>query len=384
MTITIEIALLFLITISVIFYIASIFSIIYFKSGQTKPNEKLDKPGISLLIPVCGIEPGAYENWASLCQQNYENYEVLFAILDPQDPAVPIVKKVIADCATSQASSITLHFSTDVLGICHKISNLIQLLEVARYETIVFADSDIRVTPEYLETVTAPLADPQVGLVTCGFLDHHPQSVGAALASLGRCIDFLPSINIARYLDKGLKFAIGPTIATRRSVLADIGGLETQLNRIGSDYHLGKLTAAAGYRVELSPYILENDCGQETIGEVFRRELRWARTIRWNRGLSYYGLGLSYGTIYCLFLLFVSQFAPWAIIVTAVTFTIRFSQILVSINLLESPDLLSWLWTVPLRESMSFVIWLVGCFGHKIHWRGQYFNIEAEGIMTKV
>lgn len=382
--IVLEILLVLLTLISIGFCIASVLGVISFQHpSQMKPLSQ--GPGISLIVPVCGEEPGAYQNWASLCQQDYENYEVLFGILDPQDPAVPIVKQVIEDMqGQCRAQRVELHFCTEVLGICHKISNLIQLLAIAQHETIVFADSDIRVTPNYLATVTAPLANPQVGMVTCGFLDHHPQSLGAALGSLGRCIDFIPSVTVAQYLDKGLRFAIGPTIATRRAVLAKIGGLRTQLSRIGSDYHLGKLTAQAGYRVIFSPYILENDCGQEKVSALLRRELRWARTIRFNRGLQYYGLGVCYGTIYSLLLLLVSGFASWAIILTLGTWLVRFAQAGISIWQLKSPGLLPWLWTLPLRDVISFMIWVVGCFGRRIYWRGQRFNVEAEGIISPV
>jgi ceramide glucosyltransferase len=382
--VVLEILLILITLVSVSFYTASALGVIYFqRQPETQPPSQ--HPGVSLLVPVCGEEPSAYQNWASLCQQDYKNYEVLFGILNPQDPAVPIVKEVIEDMqGKCNAQRIELHFCTDVLGICHKISNLIQLLAIAQYDTIVFADSDIRVTPDYLAMVTAPLDNPDVGMVTCGFLDHHPQSLGAALGSLGRCVDFIPSVTVAQYLDKGLKFAIGPTIATRRAVLTDIGGLETQLSRIGSDYHLGKLTAQAGYQVIFSPYILENDCGQEKLSTVLRRELRWARTIRFNRGLQYYGLGVCYGTIYSLFLVLVSGFASWAMILALGTWLVRFAQAGISIWQLKSPSLLPWLWTLPLRDGISFVIWVVGCFGRRIYWRGQRFNIEAEGIISPV
>jgi ceramide glucosyltransferase len=382
--IVLEVLLVLLTLISIGFYIASALGVIGFQrpSPIEPPSQRL---GVSLIVPVCGEEPSAYENWASLCQQDYENYEVLFGILDPQDPAVPIVKQVIEEMqGKCNAQRLELHFCTEVLGICHKISNLIQLLAIAQYDTIVFADSDIRVTPDYLATVTTPLDDPEVGMVTCGFLDHHPASLGAALGSMGRCIDFIPSVTVAQYLDQGLRFAIGPTIATRRQVLADIGGLETQLSRIGSDYHLGKLTAEAGYQVIFSPYILENDCGQEKVSTVFQRELRWARTIRFNRGLQYYGLSICYGTICSLLVVLVSGFASWAIILAFSAWLVRYLQALISIWQLKSPGLLPWLWTLPLRDLMSFVIWVVGCFGRRISWRGQRFNVAAEGVISPI
>ena len=130
--------------------------------------------------------------------------------------------------------------------------------------------------------------------------------------SLGRASEFVPSVLVAHFLDDGVRFALGPTIATRKAVLSEMGGLETVVNRIGSDYHIGHRAAALGYRVEPSHYVLNNDCSQETIADVFRRELRWSRTIRWNRGLQYYGLGITYGMVYALLLLAASGGQLWA------------------------------------------------------------------------
>ena len=382
-----QVVLLFLIVASLVFYIwCGICTRRFFANTREKPSVG-DQP-VSLLVPVCGVDQGARENWTSLCQQDHENYEVLFGVMNPQDPAVPILEELVAQSsdlpkAGGEANRVRLHFCLEVRGINHQISNLMHLLEVAQHEIVIFADSDIRVLPKYLSTVTAPLSDPSVGVVTCAYRDHAPKFLGAALASLGRCIDFIPSVLVARSLDGGLRFAIGPTIATRKSVLAKIGGLQKVVNRIGSDYHIGNMAAAAGYRVELSKYILDNDCGRETIWHVFLRELRWARTIRLNRGSQYYGLGFCYGTVYCIPLLLLSGFGSWAVIVCFATFTIRTVQVMVAIQSMDCPKLFLWLWAMPIRELMSFAVWLGGSFGRSVYWRGRRLQVGAEGILTE-
>ncbi|MFW6359125.1 MAG: glycosyltransferase family 2 protein, partial [Chroococcales cyanobacterium] len=199
----------------------------------------------------------------------------------------------------------------------------------------------------------------------------------------GRCVDFIPSVLVARRLDGTLKFAIGPTIATRQSVLEKIDGLNNVCDRIGSDYHIGNMIANAGYRVELSDYILENDCEKETFSSVFKRELRWARTIRINRGSQYYGMAFCYGTVYSLFLLLLSGFSAWAIAVCAVTFAVRLMQVALSIWSLKSPKLLQWLWIVPMRDVMSFAVWLGGCFGRRVYWRGRFLEIGVKGRLSE-
>lgn len=377
MIIASEVIFLFFIAISLIFYAICAFSTIRFFSAR-KGETAADLPAVSILIPVCGVDEGATENWTSFCTQDYEKYEVLFGVMSPSDPAIQVLKEVVAKFP----DRAKLFYGLEARGINHQISNLWHLLEKADNEIVIFADSDIRVTPDYLRNVTSPLADPAIGVVTCGYCDRAPKFLGAALASLGRCTDFIPSVLIARSLDGGLKFSLGPTIATRKSVLEKFGGLQKVVNRIGSDYHIGKMATEVGYRVELSKYILDNDCGRETVKQVFQRELRWARTIRINRGSEYYGMGLSYGTIYCIALLLLSGFQSWAIIVSIVTFAIRFVQALTAIYSMGRPQLLWWLWALPIRDLMNFVIWVGGAFGQSVYWRGRRLRIQSGGILT--
>ena len=370
--------LLLVIGISIIFYcLCSIYTIRFF-SSSVRSKDFSPPGGVSILIPVCGIDEGAKQNWASLCNQNYENYEVLFGVMSPEDSALPILKEVVAEFP----DRAKLFFGLEPRGINHQISNLSHLLEKAAHEIVIFADSDIRVTADYLSTVTAPLADPNIGVVTCGYVERTPKFLGAAVAALGRCTDFLPSVLIARAIDHGLRFSLGPTIATRQSVLAKINGLQNVVNRIGSDYHIGKMASDAGYRVELSKYILNNDCGRETLWQVFRRELRWARTIRINRGWQYYTIGLSYGTIYCLPLLLLSGFQNWAIILSLITIILRAIQALIAIYNMRRPQLVWWLWALPIRDLMNVIIWVGGAFGQSVYWRGRRLQIQPGGILT--
>lgn len=332
---------------------------------------------VSILVPVCGLDAGAWENWSSLCNQVYINYEVLFGVVDPQDPAIPI----LTELANKFPDKVRVFTGLKPRGINYKDSSLSYLLEEASYDWIIFVDSDIRVPPNYIEIVTTPLLDEKVGMVTCAFIGHSPLSLGAAIASFGRCFDFIPSLLIARAIDNGLKCAIGTTIATRREALTHYGGLH--LNRIGSDYNIGKRAAAAGYIVELSRYVLESDTGTESIGDVYQREVRWARTIRFNRGAQYYAMIFCHATVFCLPLLLTSHFANWAIALTLVCFLVRYVQILISIRSMAAPNLIRWLWAVPLRDLLSFAVWVVGSYGQNVHWRGRRLRVYSDGLITQ-
>lgn len=379
MLVLLQAILLSLIGCAVLFYVLSAMAARRFFAARQQEYVTMGLP-VSVLIPVCGIDEGALANWESFCHQDHPQYEVLFGVMHPDDPAVPVLQALAARCP----DRAKLFCGLPPLGINHQISNVMHLLAAARHELIVLADSDIRVGPTYLRTVTAPLADPSIGVVTCGYLDHHPKSLGAALAAFGRGVEFIPSVLIACRLDGGLRFAIGPTIATRQSVLSHIGGLQVVVNRIGSDYHIGNRAAAAGYRVELSPYLLQNDCGYETVLSVLRRELRWARTIRCNRGRQYYGQGVTHGTVYSLLLLLVAGVNAWTLPIGLATLAIRFIQALITIQSLKCPALRWWLWALPLRDLLSLIVWIGGTFGHRVHWRGRYLQIGAEGALTEV
>ena len=383
MIISLQVLCALLIVSNIAFYLACIwFTIRFFDTDRSSIEPHLSTtaglPPVSILVPICGVDAGAWENWTSLCTQDYPQYEVVFGAVDPQDPAVPIVEKL----ARHYPDRVRLFTGLEPRGINHKDSSLSYLLENTTNEFLIFVDSDIRVSPHYIQTVIQPLLrDSKVGMVTCAYIGYHPQSLGAAIASFGRCFDFIPSLLIAQALDGGLKCAIGTTIATRREALECYGGLH--LNRIGSDYNIGKRAAAAGYIVELSHYILESDTGTESIGDVYQRELRWARTIRFNRGAQYYSIIICYGIVFCIPLLVLSGLAPWAIALTLVAVLVRYGQAWVALRSLQAPDLARWLWALPLRDGLSVVVWLMGSYGQRIFWRGRWLRVYDDGLITQ-
>jgi ceramide glucosyltransferase len=390
MLLALQLLLLLLVSSALFFYLWSTLCTWEFFRGNlfANPSQPASRPPLptppaSILVPVCGVEEDAQQTWQALCEQDYGDYEVLFGVKDPHDPAIPILKAL-----ESQFPGRARYVPCpETRGVNFKVSNLMQLREVAQHELIVFADSDIQVGADYLKTVLAPLVNPQhqppISLVTCAYVSRHPQTLGAALASLGRCVDFIPSVLVARRMDGGLGFALGATVATRQSVLNQLPDLHTLANRIGDDYHIGNMTARAGYRVELSEYVVEINLGNETLKQVYARELRWSRTIRNNRGSQYLGLGVVYGTIYSLLLVLISGAQPWAVGLCVATYLVRLWQVWVALTSLHCRSLLPWLWALPLRDSMSFVIWFLGVTGNKVRWRGRSLRVSPGGFIQE-
>ncbi|KYC41430.1 glycosyl transferase [Scytonema hofmannii PCC 7110] len=374
-----EIVFVILIGGSIIFYLACALCTYQFFSSDASSQEKTaiaKHTPVSILVSIRGLDEGAWENWTSLCTQNYPTYEVLFGVTDNNDPAIPMLEKL----AATFPNRVKLFVGLEPRGVNLKDSNLSYLLEQSQHELIIFADGDIRVTQDYIQTVTTPLITGKASVITCAYIGYKPQFLGAALASLGRCADFIPSLLIARIIDGSLQLAVGVTIATHKATLASFGGL--QLNRIGSDYNLGKRAALAGYQVELSHYILDWDTGNESIKQLYDRELRWARTIRFNRGFVYYSMAFCYGTVYCIPLLLLSHFSGWAIALGLTTLLIRYLQVMVSIFSMKCPKLLRWLWVILLRDVLSFIIWVIGGFGQRVYWRGRELRIEGDGLIV--
>ncbi|MFN4279381.1 glycosyltransferase [Thermosynechococcus sp.] len=336
-------------------------------------------PSVSLLVPICGLEARAWQNWSSLCNQDYPTYEVLFGIQEPTDAALAVVDEI----CRRYPERARWYLCAEQHGFNPKANNVFQLFRHARYEIIVEVDSDVAVDRHYLQTIIAPFADPQVGVVTCGYVDPNPQRLGAAFLALGRCLDFIPGVLIARRLDGGLRFAIGPTVALRRQVLDQLGGFAAVLDRIGEDYYLGYRAWKLGYRVELSPYILQNDCGNDSFLKAVQRELRWARSIRCNRGNQYFGMVFMFGTVYSA-LLWGLLPTPWTLGVFLGVQGIRWLQAIISMILMGTPRLLLWLWLLPLRDVMSFLIWLGGCFGNRIYWRGRWLRVSRHGQLQEI
>jgi ceramide glucosyltransferase len=360
---------------SVCFYLAcAIYTILFFRNNNLPREHNIDP--VSILVSVRGVDETSWDNWFSLCNQNYPDYEVLFGVTDKDDPAIAILEKLVKIFP----NRVKYFSGLAPQGVNLKDSNLSHLLEKSQHEILIFADGDIKVNSEYIRLFTAPLKNNKVGAVTCAYINRSPNSLTAALASFGRCFDFLPSVLIARAIDSGLRFAIGVTIATSKSILLKSGSLHT--SRIGSDYNLGKRIANSGYQVHLSPYILDWNAGREGIAQLYARELRWARTIRYNRGLIYYSMIFCYGTVFCLPLLILSGFSSWAVAIGLTIVLIRYAQVLVSIFYMKSPKLLLWLWALPLRDLLSLIIWAIGCFGNRIYWSGRFLSVEGDGLIS--
>jgi ceramide glucosyltransferase len=256
-----------------VYYLLSLYNIIeYFRSiRRLPPRNDAIAPPVSILKPVRGVDPEAYENFASYCRLDYPAYEIIFAVTDPGDPIVPIIEKLRHDFPAKQIRLVT---SIKRLGQNNKVSNLHRLVKEAKYELLVMSDSDVRVGPDYLRELVAPFSDRAVGAVTSFYRCAGGGTLAADLAMLGMCSDSLPSALIARRLEGGVHFAFGWTMATTKERLAEIGGWESMADHHSDDFELGNRIARLGNRVEIMREAVSVVFPKETFQQFFAQELR--------------------------------------------------------------------------------------------------------------
>jgi len=331
-------------------------------------------PPVSILKPLKGTDPDIYESFRSHCLQDYPEYEIIFGVSDPDDPAVASVQQLQREFPDH---AIRLVVSPDKLGANVKVSNLEQMLHAARYQHLVVNDSDIRVEPNYLRRVIAPLADERVGMVTCLYRGVAAPTLGSQLESLGISTDFCAGVLVARQLEGGLLFGLGSTLAFRRTDLERIGGFRSIVDFLADDYELGRRIADLGLQVVLSDVVVETYLPAYDVRGFLAHQLRWARSVRDSRTRGYIGLASTYGLMWALLALIASHAAPWSWAVLGATALLRLAVALtVGKFVLKDWRLLQHLWLLPVRDLVAVAVWIASFAGHTVSWRGDRFVLK--------
>jgi ceramide glucosyltransferase len=368
-----------------VYYLVGIYSAWRFfrvahREASEPPLAIDEAPAISVLKPVRGLDPGAYENFASFCRQNYPEFEILFAVNDPDDPAVPIVQKLIADFPGRPIHLIVVE---ERLGPNTKVSNLCRLVREARHDLLVITDSDVRVEPGYLQSVAAMFRDPGVGGVTALYRGRDNLQFVAAMDCVGSSAAFCGAALVARELE-GLKFMMGSTMATTKERLAEIGGFEAMADLHSDDYELGRRIAARGYRIELLAQPVWMAFPSQTLGAYLRHELRWAIGIRNIRPWGHFGMLFTHGLPWAIAAAFVAPSAAVRAAYLAGYFVLRFAMAwAVGVWGLRDPVLRRRIWLLAVRDLLSFFVWLASFGMNRIEWRGSSFTLE-KGRMIPV
>ena len=336
-------------------------------------------PAVSILKPLHGLDPGMLEAFASHCHQNYPgDYELLFGVSRLDDPAATVVQQLQTNFPER---SIRLIHTPELLGPNGKVSNLAQLVPHARYDNLIVNDSDIRVGPNYLAHVMAPFAPAEnqktVGLVTALYRGRAHRTLGSKFEALGIATDFVPGVLTSRFLEHGIHFGLGSTLAVSRTALDAVGGLVPFAAYLADDYELGARIARAGFAVELSSEIVETHVPAWTFSGYLHHQLRWARAMRDSRRAGYAGLLFSYGLAWSILNLVASGLSLPAFALFSLALMFRVSLALgVGVGILGDRQVLRDLWLLPLRDLLALGIWAWSYASDAIAWRDERFVLE--------
>jgi ceramide glucosyltransferase len=362
-----------------VYYLLSLYCTIEYFRGVRRlpPRDDSFTPPVSILKPVRGVDPEAYENFASYCRLDYPQYELVFAMADPHDPVIPVIEQLQRDFPNR-----SIRFVTDVprVGENNKVNSLCRLVKEARFGLLVMTDSDVRVARDYLREVVAPFSDRRVGAVTCFYRCAGGGTLAANLDMLGMCMDSVPSALVARRLEGTVQFAFGWTMATTKERLAEIGGWEAMANHHSDDFEMGNRIASKGHRVELIREPVWMVFPQEKFGDFFRHELRWAIGLRNVRPAGYAGMIFTHGLLWAILAAAVAAVSGWPGIgagFVAAYLALRLGLAYAAgVWGLQDRNIASKLWLAPLRDAISALVWFAGFFTDRITWRGLQYRVR--------
>jgi ceramide glucosyltransferase len=336
----------------------------------------LDRPAVSVLKPLHGDEPGLHENLRSFAEQDYPGLQIVLGVNNAQDGALPAVHALSRDLP---ARDIALVVDARAGGSNQKVANLENMFEVARHDVIVLADSDMRVDRHYLGAVTAPLHDRHTGVVTCLYKGVPTGGKWSEFGAMHINFGFLPSALVAESLGLG-GGCFGATIALHRETLGRIGGFARLRDELADDHRIGDEVRALGLSVVLSPYIVEARVFERSLADLWRHELRWARTVRAMAPAGFAGSVLSHPVAIAALAAAMAGFGLTACIFLVISYLLRWATARVIADALGLPPAKPWL--LPVRDALSFAVFVASFFGRTVFWRDQVFQIEASGRMT--
>ena len=335
--------------------------------ARTRSSGRL--PPISILKPIHGHDPDFYIAIRSHAVQDYPEFEILFGLRDHDKASRADIERLAAEFPQRSIRIVQVTRQANN----GKVGTLVELAKLARYPALLVNDSDIFVEQGYLRQVVAPLEEAGVGVVTCLYRAR-AESAASRWEAMGIETEFVPSVLVARLIGVA-GFALGSTMVFRAEQVRAIGGFEAVEDYIADDYQLGSRIAALGFKVALAKTIVETDLGHQAWAEVWRHQLRWARTIRVSRRAGYFGYVVTHATLWALVALWAGA---WEI--AAVTLGIRMAAgVLAAAAVLRQPRIAFDFWLIPARDLWGFAIWLCGLFGDTVQWRDQRLKLSRDG-----
>jgi ceramide glucosyltransferase len=356
------------------FYLIAFWSAFLFHRERGPGLANIAALPVSILKPLKGSDSQTYAALRSHCEQDYGAYQIIFGVNEPEDAAVPVVQRIIAEFPDLD---IRLVVCSEVLGANRKVSNLIHLLREAKYPHVLVNDGDIKVGGSYLRSVMAYFADPETGMVTCPYKGTASSTLASRLEALGISTDFIPGVLTSRYIEDGLHFALGSTLAMSRTALDKICCFAAVIDYLADDYQLGERISKAGFKVALAHEVVETSIPPYSFAQFWEHQLRWARTMRISRPGGYRGLALTFGLPWAILLALVAPHSWWSWTILVAAALARASVAIgVGLQILRDRQVLRELWLLPLRDLLALALWAWSYMADTVTWRGEKFRLE--------
>jgi ceramide glucosyltransferase len=339
-------------------------------------------PPVSVLKPVHGLEARLRENVESFFQQDYPDYEILFAADEASDPALDVVREVCARYPHIRSRVLVTGapWPNPVVYAFHCMA------EAAGHEILVTTDSDVEVGPRYLREIVPPLLDSQVGMVTCVYRGKNAAGFFSGLTAIGMSVEMTAGVLVANLLE-GMKFGLGPTTVVRKDSLASIGGYSALQDYIAYDFAIGNLMAKAGYRIVLSGHVIDHVVNQKSFGRMWQNQLRWAQTTRYSRPKGHFGSGLIFAMPYgMLGFLAAGLLGHWGIgsLLLGVAVLNRLAEAwLVGWMVVRDPQIRRAPWLYPLRDLLGSLVWFASYLNLRYVWRDSRFELRGTRIALR-
>lgn len=353
---------------------------------RRRPNQSPagDLPFVTLLKPLCGLEPNLEENLASFFEQDYPAFEIVFGTRDARDPALNVVRTLQRRYPYIPTRIV---YSGEPSKPNAKVCSLIKMCRRAASDYMVISDSDVHVTPEYLADVVRPLLDPEVGMVTCVYRGVPTGGLWSRLEALGMSVEMTAGVVLADMLE-GMKFALGPSMSIRRGALEAIGGMEALADYCADDYVLGNEIFRAGYKVVLSHHIIDHVVLGRSLRSSWEHQVRWMKSTRFSRPKGHLGTGLTFATPFGVVGLFAGLLSGHAGLGFALFAAAMLNRVVLALatgwGAVRDQRSLAFCWLYPVRDFLGFGLWCASYFSREIVWRDQAYRLAPGGRMVRV
>ena len=366
-----------------VFSILSVWTIVSFfktsKVGKKNPKFIEFKPPVSVLKPVRGLEKNLKSQLRSICLQDYPNYQVIYSVQDPEDPALTIIKEIQDEIGSKRVAIVISDVEAGANG---KVNNLLGAIKKADYEIIIISDSDTYLKPNYIENIVAPLSNPEVGCVCTLFKAIQADQWFEKMELLSINADFMPSVIFATVTGAS-NACLGPSIAISRSTLKQIGGLESLADYLVEDYEIGRRVWTSEKEMVILPYVID------TVIDLENWQHWWNHQVYWDQNTYLARPGAFIATILIRAIPFALLFAilrlgdPLGLLVLAVTIAIRLLTAFITLKELDDREGLRSIYLLPLRDILGLIFWMLAFTQRTVLWRGVEYKLTKNGKMVR-